>query len=347
MLAPSVRAGDAMTTLTAAQMAEKLKGWNKVAICGHINPDGDALGSALALAALLRAEGAEVTCLLAKNGRPPSLYEFLDGYQFVCAQDYHDTPDLFIAVDLPYIDRLGDGEDVLKRAQCSVCIDHHPGYSGFADYYFGDHTAAATCSLVWSVIKASGHAPTLEMATACYIGVMTDTGRFSFQNTNERAFLDAVEMLACGVDATRMSQNVYENKTMSVVKLESRLIDRMRFAFGRELVYSWIDENDFRDLQLDRSETESLPTILRSIEGVEVAALFRVEDGTVRVNLRSRTLCDVGELARRFGGGGHRAAAGVTIEASLPEAIDMLIREAGSLECLSHNGGPGSGCGRE
>ncbi|MDR2492239.1 MAG: DHH family phosphoesterase [Coriobacteriales bacterium] len=315
-----------MSTLTSPhQVLELLDGVKTVAICGHVNPDGDALGSALALTALLRDRGCDVACLLAQDRPAPQLYTFLEGYDFLPAYSYDISPDLFVAVDLPCAERLGDGARVLARARRSLCVDHHPGYTGFADDYYGDVSAAATASLVWGVIVASGMSPTKSMASCCYIGVMTDTGRFSFQNTNERAFRDAAEMVACGVDPTFMSQHVYENKSLAVVQLESRLISRMQFSHNNTVVCSWINDADFTELGLDRSDTEGLPTILRSIAGVQLAALLRVEDDVVRVNLRSRGMTDVSDVARRFGGGGHRAAAGMTLQMTLEEAQATVL----------------------
>ncbi|MDR2714415.1 MAG: DHH family phosphoesterase [Coriobacteriales bacterium] len=324
-----------MSVLTTDEVLASFEGIQTVAICAHVNPDGDALGSMLALASLLRQKGCEVTCLLAQDRPAPGLYSFLENYDFVSACAYTDTPDLFIAVDVPALSRLGDGEAVFNRALRSLCIDHHPNYSGFADAYYGDDTAAATGTLIWSIIKASGANITPAMASYCYVAVMTDTGRFSYQNTSERTFCDAAEMVACGVDPTLMSQCVYEDKSLAVVKLESRLIERMKFSHQNRVVCSWVNEQDFEELGVSRDDTEGLPTILRSIAGVEVAALLRAEEGVVRVNLRSRGTCDVGQVAQNFGGGGHRAAAGITFETTLEKSIELLLGALDEIPCLN------------
>ena len=320
------------SSMSLEELLSSFRGIRTVALCAHVNPDGDALGSSLALAELLRAYGCEATCLLAQNQPAPALYDFLEGYEFTSASVYTAAPDLFIALDTPTLSRLGDGVAVFERSAKTICIDHHPDYSGFAGAYYGNHEAAATSSLIWSIIKGSGLDITQGMANCCYVGLMTDTGCFSFQNTNERAFRDAAEMVACGVDPSRMSMNVYESKSTGALKLESRLIERLRFSPDNAIVYSWVDEHDLCEFDINRDDTEGLPTLLRSIAGAQVAMLLRVEKGGVRANLRSRGSCDVGELARRFGGGGHQAAAGVTLNESLDDAIAILLDGLGKLD---------------
>jgi phosphoesterase RecJ-like protein len=305
----------------------------EVAICGHVNSDGDSLGSALALASLLRAKGHRVTILLANGTKAPKLYEFLADYEFVPAADYSADPDLFIAVDSPNKERLGDAIAVFDRAADTLCIDHHPDYNGYAAHYLGDAQAAAAGLLVWRLINATDVTPTREMAEYCYVALITDTGRFSFQNTNADAFAAASEMIAAGVDPSLESMRVYDSKSLASLKLDARLISRIEYAAGGRVVYSWVTEEDFRDLKVSRDETEGLPTILRSVEDTDVAILLREETGRVRVNLRAKATCDVGEFARRFDGGGHRAAAGFTLNRTLEEAKALILKEADHLVC--------------
>jgi phosphoesterase RecJ-like protein len=305
----------------------------EIAICGHVNPDGDSLGSELALAALLRAGGHTVTNLLAKGTSAPKLYEFFDDYQFIPAADFAATPDLFIAVDLPNKDRLGDARAVCERALDTLAIDHHPDYTGFARQYLGDTCASATGLIIWQLITASNAPITRAMAEYCYVALITDTGRFSFQNTTAAAFSAAGEMIAHGVDPSEVSMKVYDSKSLASLKLDARLISRIGYAAKGRVVYSWVTEQDFKELGVSREETEGLPTILRSVKGAEVAILLREETGRIRVNLRAKTTCDVGEFARRFDGGGHKAAAGFTLETTLDEAKELIFAQANILVC--------------
>jgi phosphoesterase RecJ-like protein len=319
--------------MTTEEVLTFLSEPREVVICGHVNPDGDCLGSSKALTAFLRAKGHTVTSLLANGTKAPKLYEFFADYEFLSAADYTGTPDLFIVVDSPNKERLGDAIAVFDRAKDTLVIDHHPDYNGFAAHYRGDSQAAATGLLIWQLITASDVNPTLEMAEYCYVALITDTGRFAFQNTNAEAFAGASEMIAVGVNPSEISMLVYDSKSLAALRLDERLISRITYAADGRVVYSWVTENDFGELGVLREETEGLPTILRSVEGTDVAILLREEAGRVRVNLRAKATCDVGEFARRFEGGGHKAAAGFTLNMSLAEAKAKILKEADNLVC--------------
>ena len=323
---PGSEAASPYENLTEEEVLALLDAARTVAIAGHINPDGDALGSALALRDLLRAMGKKADVLLGQESPAPELYEFLPDYDFVYASAYTDTPDLFIAVDVATAKRLGSTERLLEAAENTLAIDHHTNFLGFTRYYYGADTVPATASLIWKLIKASRVEPTLNMARYCYVGIMTDTGRFAFINTDRTAFIDAAELIDCGVSPSEMSQFVYENKSLAVMRLEALIVDRVQFACEGTLVYSYLSQEDLDALGLKRDDTEQLPTILRSIQGVEIAVLFRDEVGEgVRVNLRSRDTFNVGAFASRHGGGGHRGAAGLTLALPLDEAIASVM----------------------
>ncbi len=315
-------------SLSVEQTLTFLSEPRKTVLCGHLNPDGDALGSILALGALLEAMGHTVTKLLPKGSRAPKLYDFFEGYEFVAAADYTGTPDLFIVVDAPNKERLGEAASVFDRAVETLVIDHHPDYTGFADRYLGDVEASATGLIIWSLIKAGAVSVTPAMALSCYVSLMTDTGHFAFQNTTAEAFFAAGEMVAAGVNPSWANTLVYDSRSIGSLELDSRLISRLAFAGGGKVVYSWVTLADFEELGISRDETEGLPTILRSVQGTEIAILLREEKSKIRVNLRAKGDCDVGAFAHRFGGGGHKAAAGFTTYGTLKEAEAMILKEA-------------------
>jgi phosphoesterase RecJ-like protein len=299
-----------------------------------VNPDGDALGSNIALSTLLRVLGHDVTQLLAQDKPAPTLYRFLNCYDFIPAASYSGTPSLFIAVDTPTVERLGDAAHLAQDCATVLLIDHHPGPESYANYYCGDQKASATSLLVWKMIEASDVPPSQTMAAAAYVGLMTDTGRFAFQNTSAESFRAAATMVDCGIDPTFLSQEVYENKSLASMQLEARLIERLAFCCEGAVVSSWVTDGDFKELGLLHEDSEGLPSILRSIAGVKVAALLRAEeDGVVRVNLRSTAGTDVGAFARNYGGGGHAAAAGITLHMTLEEARRDFVPALAGLIC--------------
>jgi len=313
-------------TMLAEEVLAMIETAQTIAICGHVNPDGDSLGSALALRDLIRAMGKQADVLLGQECPAPELYGFLPDYEFIHAHTYAKTPDLFIVVDASTTKRLGGTEKFIGLAENTLVIDHHAHFEGFTEHYFGDISAPATASLIWEIIRVSNIKPTLNMATYCYVGLMTDTGRFAFRNTDRTAFIDAREMVDVGVCPSEMNQLVYENKSLATMRLEALIIGRIRFSNENGVAYSYILHDDLDTLGLKRDDTEQIPTILRSIKGVEVAILFREEgDEGVRVNLRSRSVFNVGAFACELGGGGHAGAAGLTLFMTLDEAIAHVL----------------------
>ncbi|MDR0308542.1 MAG: DHH family phosphoesterase [Coriobacteriales bacterium] len=348
------------------ELLEFFQPGQSVAICGHVNPDGDCLGSAVALGLFLEAHGCQVVKLLASGNTPPRRYNFLQGYHFSSVLDYQDSPDLFIAVDLSDIKRLGDAASVTKRAGQVLVIDHHQGYSGFADHALIDPDSAATGLLVWNLIKASGEkaeaeaeaeAVTADIASACYVAMMTDTGRFAYQNTGVDVFEAAASMVRAGADPALLNRLVYEERLESSLQLDALVINRLEYLDEeKKVVCSWVTSDDYRDLGVDRSDTENLSVILRSIQGVEVVILLREEGDLphnrgvdqsseghdqmqaqeddngklIRVNLRSKSDFDVGKLAASFGGGGHQGAAGYNFRGERSVVLSNLMPVLGN-----------------
>ena len=311
-----------------SEVLEVIDAAQSIAIAGHVNPDGDSIGSAFALRYMLRAMGKEAVVLLGQETKPPELYAFLPKYEYTYAHLYTEKPDLFITVDTPSPKRLGTAEFLIHEAKKVLAIDHHRNYEEFADYYLGDPTAPAAASLIWRIIQASRVEPTLNMATYCFVGIVTDTGRFAYRNTDHLTFIDAAEMVELGVNPSWVCENIYENKSVEAMQIEALVLSRLQFACDGLISYSYLYEKELNAVGLGKDATEELPSLLRSIKGVEISVLFRSqESGEVRVSLRSRKYFDVGALANRYGGGGHAGAAGCTLEMCLEEAMPMLINQ--------------------
>jgi phosphoesterase RecJ-like protein len=316
---------------------------NTVAIVGHLNVDGDSVGSVLALDEFLKARGCQVTKLLAREKTLPNAFLFLadSGFDlnFLSAEEYPDTPDIFIAVDMPQAYRMDKAQSAFGRAAVTVLIDHHPNVDNFATMTIHDQTAAATGLLIWQIITASGQEITSAMATACYLALLTDTGRFSHQNTDAAVLAAAAEMAACGADPNALSLAIYETRRLGSLKLDGRLVERMEYLVKDKVVYSWVTEADFHELEVSLDDTEGLIAILRSLAGAELSILLReetLESGVrqVRVNLRSRGSYDTSKLASDHGGGGHQAAAGFNFAGTIAQtalAITHYLESEGLL----------------
>lgn len=294
-------------------------------MCGHKNPDGDCLGSVLALTHALRAKGVQATPLLATGAKPANL-DLLAGYdELVPAADYEGSPDVFVMVDVPSDERMADGAQVKARAKVTVKIDHHTGPEDVADICYIDPSAAAAGSLVWDLIAQMGVERTAQIAQCCYVALMTDTGSFRYQNADAIAFALASEMVAAGAKPAEAAVQLYQRKTIAAVQLEARVAGRMRFECDGHLVISWMDERDLEELGATKDDCEELTDVVRQIAGPEVSVILRGMDGHIRGSIRSKTDHNVRAIAEKMNGGGHVAASGFTLHCPMEEAIDIVI----------------------
>jgi len=288
--------------------AVALRRATSVVVCGHVRPDGDAIGSALGLTLALREAGIAAVPTLANAEGAPSTYDFLPGFGLFVAVEQLEAPDVFVAVDSPSPERLGDA-DAKPYGQVSVV----------------DATAAATGQLIWGIANALLEQPSADVALCCYVGLITDTGRFSYDNTSERAFHDAAEMIAAGVDPANTARLVYQNRSKASLEIEACAMTRLTVANHGHVAYAWVTDEDFDELGVLPEEAESLPDSVRLLGGIDVAFLMRQAGDEVRVNLRAKCGFDVGSVARAFGGGGHRAASGLTFQGTMAELLPQLL----------------------
>lgn len=315
------------TNATLSQIAQELLARESFVVCGHVSPDGDCIGSQLALASALESLGKRVTCVLASPDPADSMFHFLPGMdKMVHAASVEDTFDAFVAVDVPSLDRMGDGARLHERAAFTVTIDHHASPAAVSTLNYIDPDAPSTTMLVWELAEHLGAPRTVALATCAYTGLMTDTGRFQYQNATAGAFSAAAQMVAAGADAAAISREVYQHRSYASVLLEGRAIERLCLLCDGQAAVSWLSQSDFAECDARKSDAEPLVDLLRSLSGVRVACMLREQDGCVRGSFRAKDDTDVAALAREFGGGGHAAAAGFTVEGGLSQASERVVR---------------------
>ena len=298
---------------------------SSVVVCGHVRPDGDAMGSVLAMTLALRENGIPAIPTLAHGSHVPTTYAFLPGYGlFVPAHDL-DAPQVFVACDCPNLDRLGDAAKLATGAETVIVIDHHPGAEEFGSIMIHDSEAAATGQLVWELAKEFDVPPTPEVAQCCYVGLITDTGRFCYDNTCAPAFRAAAEMVEAGVQPAEIARSVYQSRSPASLAIETRAMTRLTLANGGRVAYAWVTDADFEEIGALPEEAESLPDAVRVVDGAEVAILLRQAGGEVRANLRAKSGFDVSTVAQHFGGGGHKAASGFTFSGTVDELLPQLL----------------------
>ena len=205
-----------------------------------------------------------------------------------------------------------------------------------SDLSYTDPDAAATCLLIWDLIPLMGVPVTKEIATCCYTGTMTDTGRFQYQNATQWVFDAAGQMVHQGADPAAIATAVFQNRTLASLLLEERMISRIQYLADGQAVMSWLYLKDFEELGAKRSDSEPLINTLRSLRGIRVACILRENQDDIRGSLRAKDHTDVASVARAFGGGGHRVAAGFTIFSHDIDSAKRKVTQA--IEDLLNNG---------
>ncbi len=315
------------TNCTLRQMASRFAALDNFVICGHVSPDGDCLSSQLALAHALRRCGKQVACVLVKDEPiEANLARVLPGSEeLVFAGAFKGPVEVFIGVDVPTRERIGeDACRLLDSARASFTIDHHAVPQRMCDTSYTDPDAASTTMLVWELIGHMGIERSGAIATCCYTGLVTDTGRFQFQNTDARSMKLAAEMVEAGADPASVSREVFQNRTVASLHLEGVALQRMSFDDAGLSVISYLTRADFERFGAVKSDAEPLVNVIRSVAGVRVACMLREQEDCIRGSIRAKDDTNVAAIAEGLGGGGHIAAAGFTLHCSMDEALSQV-----------------------
>jgi phosphoesterase RecJ-like protein len=308
----------------APAFREELASVRSVLIGTHLNPDGDALGSAMAMSMYLDSLGIEneVIC----HHPAPRNLRFLPHVSRVLQHPTRDEYDLGIVLDLDSLERLGNTEPYFARCKRLVVIDHHIPHAAPGDLRLVETSAAATAAILTRLLIELDAKISPDMATSLLTGIVTDTGSFRFRNTTPEALALSASLLECGGDITLINEEVFQSKTLSSVKLLGHTLEVMRLACDNQIAWSALSVRDFELAGAVDEDTEGFVNEMLFVTSVQIAALMREpKAGKVRCSLRSRGDFDVAEVARHFGGGGHRNAAGCTIELPLEEAEAQLV----------------------
>ncbi|MBQ6394935.1 MAG: DHH family phosphoesterase [Atopobiaceae bacterium] len=320
---------DARLGIQFEELSRLIRSVDTIALCAHTSPDGDAIGSVLGLSQIILSKypGKKVTCLLADPEPIPAVYGFLPGSDgFVHVSDYPDSPDLFICVDLPQLSRLAEAEEVYHRAKRHAAIDHHPARDVLGEIHIERTDAAAVGVLITRLAQVWGVMLTPEMAQCLLCAIVTDTGRFQFQNANPEAFKVASVLVDAGASPADIALNVYQSFRLEYLKLESIVMGRISTCAGGRIAYSWATIEDIDSCGVRLDECDGLIDIVRSVAGSEIAMFVReTRIGKIRGNLRAKGDQDVSVVAAQLGGGGHRAAAGFSYVGGLDEVIGKAL----------------------
>jgi len=311
------------------QVLAEINSADKFVLVTHEHPDGDALGSLVGMHRVLLALDKDSVMFMAADEFPlPHEYRFFrfDGLQSHPPEDLDERTIVFL--DCGNIDRnpieafKGDDAHILN-------IDHHHDNTRFGTVNHVVEDASCTAEIVWDLMGALRVAPTIEIAEALYVGLVTDTGKFMYENTGPRAHVMAAELIAAGIDVHDIYRRLYEGMPYPKLELLGRALARLERLDDDAVTFSYLSRDDFRLAGAEESYSEGIIDHLRSVEGTKVAALAReLMDGNgarKKVSLRSTDGdIDVSAIARAGGGGGHRRAAGFSTELSRDDLVAFL-----------------------
>ena len=311
-----------------AEIGRALREHNKFAVLSHVRPDGVALGSTLALALSLRELG--------KDARAWNEEGMLEKYSFLARSESLTKPpaapedfDVVVALDTAVQNRLGTTVNAVGKAKLWINIDHHPSNPRYGDIVFIDPTAPATGQILFELLTDQKFPITPEIAENLYAAISTDTGSFQYPNTTRRTFEIAGELVRRGVNVGRVSQLLYENFPRRRIELLRDLLGTMQFACDGKLAWFSLSQAAATALSVIPEDNEGLIDHLRAVRGVVVAIFFEeLTDGKVRVSMRSKSdAADVCAICQKFGGGGHKLAAGARVRGTLAEVEEKVLKE--------------------
>ena len=310
---------------TLQQIADRIKQAKSVVIAGHMRPDGDALGSALALSCALKK--LNISTQVCDESDIPSNLTFFEGLKNVQKKPTAEY-DLFIAVDCSDDRRLGALQEeffLAKRKRIdTINVDHHIANERFAKYNYV-RECAANCMNIATLIKNLGVSIDKEMAGYLLLGLLTDSGNFSHDDVDEEALLLASQLVKAGADICKYNYMLFKRQTKARAALYARTMSGMRFYHDNRFAVIVVTKKNMEECGADTGMTEGFVDFPLNVDTVEIAAsLLEVKKGQYKISLRSKNYADVNRLAGCYGGGGHVRAAGCMLFGDLEDVLDRL-----------------------
>lgn len=309
-------------------VAEALKSSQKVLVTSHMVPDGDSIGALLALGLGLEALNKEVQ--FCTEDEVPRMYRFLHGWErIVRPMEVNTIPDTVVLVDCTSLERVGE---CLSKRLCGhpriINLDHHTSNELFGLLNWVDESAGASAEMVYDLLTFLGAAINRPIANAIYTGIITDTGSFRYSNTTPRTLRVAAELMEAGIDNETIRVQLFETRTLEMLRLMGESLRTLQVDPDGRLAWITVTQETVSRLKVsdEYGLFEGLINYPRSIAGVEVAILFReIAPSVIKVGFRSKSWADVNQLAARFGGGGHRKAAGCVVGGEMDEVVRQVL----------------------
>lgn len=308
--------------MTIDNIKKEINKAKDIVILTHENPDGDAVGSALAMYLTLKKMDKKVDVIIPEYS---NVFRFLPGAEDIKTEGKETPYDLAISVDVTGIKRLNGFSKYFENAITKIQIDHHEVNDMFADYNFVNPASPACAQILILVIEQLGVEIDKQIGTCLLTGIITDTGGFKYEGVSAETFEFASWLLAKGVNVSDIYKRVLQVKSKANFELRKLIMDRMEFIHDNKITFTYITKEDLEKVNAMPGDHEGLVEVGRDIEGVEVSIFLRQTENGYKVSLRSNNYVNVSDVALLFNGGGHIKAAGCDITGTLEQAKEKIV----------------------
>lgn len=303
----------------------KIEEYENICLTAHVNPDGDSVGSTLALAKFIENQMNKSVDVVISD-EISSSFNFLPGISKVKKEI--DSIDLLITLDSADIDRLALDKSLIENAKCIINIDHHVTNTNFGDINFVDGKSSSTGEVLYEMIEILKGEITKDIATCLYTSISTDTGSFKYTNTTSRTHYIASKLLEKDIDLETINIELYQKRSIEKTKLLMEGVKNLTLLENDTVGIVAIDNDTLKKCDATIQDTNMIVDFIRGIDTVNLACLIRpIDENSSKASLRSKKNIDVSKIASVFGGGGHAKAAGCTINSKVSEAKEKIMEE--------------------
>lgn len=312
--------------MTLDNILEEIKKAETIVIMAHETPDGDAIGSCLAMKVALRKLEKNADVIIKEV---PKIFDFLPGREEIKSDSDIEKYDLAISLDCADFKRL-IGNEYFEKAKQTIVIDHHSSNKMYGDINFVNPVAPACCQILIGMFQYFDIDIDKELGTCILTGIITDTGGFKYSGVTPETFEFTADLLQKGVNVSDIYKRVLQTKTKANFELMRKAIDKMEFLEDGKVTFTYITNDELKEVNAGIGDHEGLVEIGRDVEGVEVSVFIRQKDdeeNVYKVSMRSNEYVNVSDVCIMFGGGGHEKAAGATIQGNIQQVKQKIMNE--------------------
>ncbi len=320
---------DTIVKMHGEEICSMVKRYQRFLITTHVRADGDGIGSEVALYHALRSMGK--TVCIANDSPTPQMYQFIippEGV-YIYPDSPKDRAEVVFALDSPTLERLGMIQEIIPEDAKIINVDHHISNEYFGAVNWVAEDMCATGEIVLTLLREMDIDITPDMATALYVAIVTDTGRFTHSNTTPAALRAAAFLIERGARHEEISKNVYNTNSFPLIQLRARVLNTVGLHAGNRIAVIWLTKEMLEKAKINAIDTQEFADIPVSIEGVTVGVLLRemTKPNWIKASFRSRNGFNVNDVAKKFGGGGHKYAAGCEIQGTIAEVQQLILGE--------------------